>query len=679
MLDDAGQADWIDPDIAPNIANFRNSATLFPAFYTAPMCAPTRLSLLSGRSHVDYSMLWVCGSDAIYGIPNSDATIPQSLAKRGYTTSTFGKWHASVKDTKKAAKVLPIAAEFGADQKFDYHMIPGSVVADGYYRVHQKKGSINTADFNGSKGKIDTHKVDFTADKVIEKIRQYKNASQKKPFYLQYWLNAPHTPLQPAIRMFTDPAQKEEYKRYKNAVLNKTDKAFQKEYLARNARLLYEKLLAQADENIGRVLDELKKNDPYLQNTIIMITSDNGGLDKTRKPGNNYGNHDYKGRRLRGFKTDVFEGGIRQNLIVKMPGQMKGRVDETPLTVMDLFPTYLDLIDSPPYYSESDHFDGVSFKKRLVAPYEPVNRKSPIFTTFKVQNEHVKTTVGNDSTNWAIRKGRWKLVREVHAGCTPCLFDFSSGYNDESLSNNLADRFPEVVSQLKEEYIEWFLTSTQLAANPKRKSKGVRQSDHHIPGFKKDGPSELVRTYEFSGTSGKKYVELDNNYKFDVNRLDFSFTAKVKIDRFVPGKWQTIAMRKGTWMFRLNPQGRLQVVVFDKNGLMNTTTATHPLKTGVAHDVGFSLYSFKSLGTVVRIYARGTNKDTDGTNRLMYLARNETFKGLKSNNNTIFLGADPNSTQTPLLGTIESPRLYHSPLRATEMGYSQRWWGNRYD
>ena len=669
MLDDAGQADWIDPKIAPNIANFKKQATHFPAFYTSPMCAPTRISMLSGRSHADYSILWVCGSDAIYGIPNSDATIPQSLAKRGYSTDTIGKWHASVKDTKEAAKVFPPAIEYGPDQKFKNYVISQGVVGKGYYDP-----IINV---NGQAVRYKGHQTDIQGNQVVNRLNQLKNA-KSKPFYLQYWLNAPHSPHHPHPRMFSGAARVEYEKHLKNLKSsNSSLKRAANKYFADNKPMLYRKLLGQGDQNIGKVLNLIKNtNDPYLKNTIILITSDNGGTDKTRRPGNTYGNFDYRGRSLRGFKTDVFEGGIRQNLLVKMPGQTTPRIDHTPISVMDLFPTYLNLVGSSPTPKESNQFDGQSFSGRLVAPYKTFSRKKSLY--WPVKNEHVDVTEGYTKMSFAIRKGRWKLVSEPLDNCQPCLFDFQSGYNNENKANDLSEQYPQLVKELREDYIEWYLDTMQVKATPVAISSGVDRQWEVIPGFKKEGPGEVIRDYDFGAAPLKRHVRLANSIKFDVNRLDFSVSAKITLDKLTNHN-QVIAMRKGTWRFQVSPQGYLQVVTKNKNGQASVVQSNVRLTPGLSYDVAFSIYSFKSLNSVVKIFARDHGHDLDDEERLIQVARQETSKGLQSNNNTVYVGADPTTDQVSIYGLVEGLRLYHAPLKRGEMGYGQRWWGNNFD
>lgn len=671
MLDDAGQGDWINPSIAPNIANFKKQATHFPAFYTSPMCAPTRISMLSGRSHADYSILWVCGSNAIYGIPNSDATIPQSLAQRGYRTNTIGKWHASVKDTKAAAKVFPPAIEYGADQKFQNYIISQGVVNKGYWNP--------TVNNNGAPQALKGHQTDIQGDQTVNRLKQLSQ-NKSKPFYLQYWLNAPHSPHHPHPRVFKNTSQRREYERHL-ANLNSSDKTKKKsakQYFANNKPMLYRKLLTQADQNIGKVLNLIKNSkDPFLKNTIILITSDNGGTDKTRPVANPYGNIDYQGRNLRGFKTDVFEGGIRQNLLVKMPGQSKPRIDKTPLSVMDLFPTYLELAGSAPSPKEYKQFDGQSFAGRLIQPLQNFSRKKSLYWPFKVKNEHVDVTEGYTKMSFAIRRGRWKLVSEPLDDCTPCLFDFASGYNSESKTNDLSAKYPQLVKDLREDYIEWYLDTTQLPTGVNKQSSGVKKLRTIIDGFKDGGPGEVIRDYDFASSPSKRYVKLNNHIKFDVNRLDFTVSAKITPDRVDTA--QVIAMRKGTWRFEVSADGYLQVVTKNLGNKPTVVKSSARLTAGKSYDVAFTIYAFKSLNTVVKIYARDHGHDLDNEERLIQVARQETSKGLQSNYNTIYIGADPSASHTSFFGLVEDFRIYHAPLKRGEIGYGQRWWGNRFD
>ena len=671
MLDDAGQGDWLDPSIAPNLAKFKEKATLYPQFYTSPMCGPTRISMLSGRSHADYSMLWVCGSNALYGIPNSDSTIPQSLEGFGYKTATLGKWHASGGATTERIRQFPTAKEYLPGEKFEYYLESQGVVGKGYWHP--------TVDDNGRKKSFKGHQSDIISNQVISKLKDYRS-SQNKPFYLQYWLNAPHSPHHPHPRMFKNKKRQEEYLKHnsnrfsKDPVLRREAKRYFKE----NKSMLYSKLLQQADENIGKVLNFIATSkDPYIRNTVILITSDNGGTKDTRPTNEPYGNKDYRGRDLRGFKSQVFEGGIRQNLLVKMPGQNSGHTNNSVISVMDLFPTYIDLIGESVPSSVSKHFDGESFYSIMKSPREQFNRRKTLYWPFKTQNEHVSTTEGNDLMSWAIRKGRWKLIREPQDNCTPCLFDFVSGFNSERPQDDVKKKHPDLVKRLREDYLEWYLSTSQLALEPVE-STGVRIRDSKIPGFKKRGAQETVYDFDFTGKQKNPNVRLKNNIKFEVNRLDFTFSAKITIDKILPVS-QVIAMRKGTWRFEVNPQGQLQVVTKSKDGRQKTVRTNIKIRAGLSYDVAFSIYSFKSLDSVVRIFCRDHGDDIDNEERLFQVARAETWPGLKTNDNTIYLGADPSSNHWSLKGLIEQPRLYHVPLRRSEIGYGMRWWGNRFD
>ena len=686
LLDDAGQADYLNAKIAPKINELRQQATLFPYFYVTPMCTPTRMSYLSGRYPADHDIFWVCGSDALYGIPNTDATIPQSLAERGYTTGAFGKWHAGI-DQADVGQGPDVYNDFDIKNKFEYWVRSPGVTQSGYFNP--------VMNINGVEKKFDNeHLEDVTGNLIKDYILKLSQQTVKKPFYIQYWLNAAHSKHEASLRMISDPLFKTQYQKCVIDPVSSTDRAFCIDWKVTNKRRLYELLLSQGDENIGKVLALFKTTDPYLQNTVIMLTSDNGGTGETRLTSPAYGNKDYLGRDLRSFKTDVFEGGIRQNLLLKMPGQTSSRIDSSFIANIDLFPTMIDLVKSQPTTKETNQFDGQSFYQRLLDPNVSFARAKPFFWSFKVQNEiddvtEVRDEAGTlvefyDKMSFAVRKGPWKLVYAplLEHGCMPCLFDMQTGYSresngkDGSVSDDVAAKFPAVVEELREDYIEWLLSSTQLQVNVASKSTTAQVVSETIPGFKQ-GLTELVPNIQLPNVTGQDWVSLQNNHRFDVNRLDFTFSASITPQKFL-GKTQVIAMRAGTWIFQVNAQRQLQLITFDRLGQPTTVGTSEQLSVSLSYDVSFVIYAFKGANTVVRIYARDRGGDLNNEERLVNLVRAETSKGLQANKETIYIGAKPGMGLSSFVGGIEAVRIYKAPLRRSEVGYGMRSWGNKF-
>ena len=694
LLDDSGQGDWINKTLMPRVDELRQQSTLFPYFYVTPMCTPTRMSLLSGRYPIDYSIFWVCGSNAIYGIPNSDETVPQSLARRGYTTAHFGKWHAGVDLVGEDTSTLPgVFQEFAIKNKFENYVTGPSVTAGGYFNPIMFRNGVEIKATDGSNPYKGKHLEDVASDLTKAYILELSRATTKKPFYVQYWLNASHGPHQPAPRMITDAAFKLQYEK---CVLNSVAPGEAQEcaqWRTANKRKLYELLLTQADQNLAKILDLFKTDDPYLKNTVIIISSDNGGTHDTRL--GPYGNVDYLGRDLRAYKTDVFEGGIRQNLLVKMPGQTTSQVDTSLLSSLDFFPTLIELAKGTPTAKEKTQFDGQSFYPRLTSPKGPFERLKPLFWSFKVRNEDDGKTAYYDANgvlieeldqmSFAVRKGPWKLVYEplIDEGCRPCLFEIKDGYTresngrDGSVSNDVASSNPQVVAELRENYIEWLLLSTQLPVRPVSQGDRVVAQSEVLKGFTQE-TSETIYNFELANRNGLDWVSLQNNYRFDVNRLDFTFSAQITPKAFL-GKPQVIAMREGTWVFQINAERRLQLLTYSRSGEVSTNTVSEQLSLNQTYDVAFVIYAFKDANSVIRIYARDYGQDLDNVERLTRLLRAEVSPGLKSNNSTIYLGAKPNKGWASFVGTIAGARLYHAPLRKIEIGYGMRWWGNTFD
>ncbi len=681
MLDDAGQGDWLDPKLAPKIAQFKNKATLFTHFYVNPMCSPTRISMLSGHSHVDYSVLWVCGSNAVYGIPSEDKTFPEVLSEKGgYLTSTIGKWHSG-----SPSPELTKSADFSIAKKFSFYKESQGVVSNGYFNPQ--------VDENGTKKSYPgMHLTNVTAKNVIDRINYHQKNTPNKPFYIQHWLNAPHGPHlpDPAFIPNTDP--------FKTSYLNflaSNPGAVSHPFLKNNKRKLYEYLIKQADDRIGKVLDLINNsNDPYLKNTIIMITSDNGGTKDTRVVDGAYGNIDLTGpspRDLRGFKTDVYEGGIRQHLIVKYKNQQTRAINRSNLSLLDLYPTILELAGVTADASYGSRLQGKSFAQLIKAPTSTLVRNHPQYWAFKARGEHLpkdssgnEITQGFDKMSFAMRQGPWKLVVEPEmpdepAGshsCSPCLFYFENGYNRESAKDDIYASNKDQGLLMREMLREWYLSSTQMPIITEDLQGGVVKTEGSIPGFKKGGPREKTVSFTFPNTTSNRFSKLKFNYMFDVNRLDFTLSGSLKLS--VDGKTQIIASRPGTWILRVNSSNKLEVVTYDKKSVPTITTSPYPIAKNMTYDIGFHIYSFKSAPSIVKIFSRNANEELSNEDRLTLQIRKEVSDGLKSNNETIYIGAKP-GLGTSFSGQLQNVRLYHTPLRQADINYGMRRWGNIWD
>jgi len=301
LTDDLGYGDLScqgGKDIhTPNIDQLFNNGVRFSNFYAScTVCSPTRASLMTGR-YAD--MVGVPGlvrgnkSDNWGYLLPSAITLPEVLKKAGYQTAIIGKWNLGLESPN-----LP------NERGFDFFHGFLSDMMDDYY-THLREG-VNYMRMNGTEISPKGHATNIFSDWAIDYISE--KANEKEPFFLYLAYNAPHFPIQPPEEWLEKVKLREgniDEKRAKNIAL-----------------------IEHLDENIGRVIDALKKTGQY-ENTVIVFSSDNGGhLPSGASNGN-----------LRGGKQDFYEGGIKVPTCIVWNGVLKKGVDDKLTLTMDFFPT----------------------------------------------------------------------------------------------------------------------------------------------------------------------------------------------------------------------------------------------------------------------------------------------------------------------------------------------------
>jgi len=228
-----------------------------------------------------------------------DITIAELLQKQGYRTCLVNKWHLDGFDST----ATPM--DRGFDEFYGW-LIPEAASQNYYPSVRWRNREKYTIEANLN-GQHKDHNTDRSTDEAISFIER---TAQKQPFFLYLAYNAPHVPLDAKDRTL-----------YLNSGLPEVDQS-------------YAALVSHMDENIGRVLAKLKELG-LDKNTIVVFASDNGGataaeVKELKLNGN-----------LRGFKGELWEGGIRVPLMVRWPGHIKqGTVSDQPCYFPDFFPTF---------------------------------------------------------------------------------------------------------------------------------------------------------------------------------------------------------------------------------------------------------------------------------------------------------------------------------------------------
>lgn len=366
----------------PNIDRLAASGQLFTQAYAAsPVCSPTRAAIMTGKypSRVGITD-WIKGNDPknrrllgpqdLHELPLEEVTMAEAFKQQGYRTFFAGKWH------------LGDEGYFPEDQGFDFNLgghhmgqPPG-----GYYSPYK-----NPKLSDGPEG-------EYLTDRLTDESIRFIQDQKGQPFFVYLSYYTVHTPIQ-ANRTFIDRFQE------KRKTLPDTTNAKIPEHDA-TTRLYqtnadYASMVYALDQNVGRLIDSLESLN-LLDQTMIIFTSDNGGLSTLANP-NRVAPTSVKP--LRAGKGWCYEGGIRVPLIVRMPGNHTGEIHE-PVISMDFYPTALDFAGLPA--RPDQHKDGLSLLPLLKG--EGTLQRESLYWHYP--HYHGSGWSGGS----AIRVGDWKLV-----------------------------------------------------------------------------------------------------------------------------------------------------------------------------------------------------------------------------------------------------------------------------
>ena len=314
MADDMGwgQTGYYNHPVlkTPNLDGMAANGLRFDRFYAGgPVCSPTRATVLTGRTH-ERTGVMTHG----YALRRQEPTVAEGLAKAGYATGHFGKWHLN----GLRGPGVPVLED-------DPHS-PGEF---GFQEWLSVTNFFDRDPILSRQGKFEEFEGDsseIVVDEALKFIR--KNADAKKPFFTVIWYGTPHSPW----RADEDDA----------APFADLEKSSQEHYGE----------LVAMDRSIGTLRAGLK-DAGIADNTLFWFCSDNGGLPRITP--------DTVGG-LRGYKGSLYEGGLRVPGIVEWPAQItKARVTNVPACTMDIAPTLVDIVGLP-----SDTLlptlDGISLK-----------------------------------------------------------------------------------------------------------------------------------------------------------------------------------------------------------------------------------------------------------------------------------------------------------------------------
>ena len=446
LVDDLGWADvgcyGSDLYETPNIDKLAKQGMKFTNGYAAcTVCSPSRASILTGKYPARLHLTdWIEGYNKPYAkllppewtkfLPTAEVTVAEILKKQGYATASIGKWHLG-----DDIKYYPEHQGFDINIAGTYQGQPPKYFSP--YNIPRLK--------NGAPGEFLTERL---TDEALKFIKEKKNS----PFFLYMPYFAVHTPLQ---------AKEEDIKAYKAKI----------KPAANHQNPVYAAMVKSVDESVGRIIALLAEQ-KLSENTLVIFTSDNGGLVR----GQNYQkNRITSNAPLRAGKGSSYEGGIRVPTIAVWPGNIKANtVSEVPVIGTDLFPTFAEVagVNS----KNIGQMDGMSLMP-VLSGKSKLNREAIYW--------HYPHYHGEGATpHSAIRQGDWKLIHFYETGKKE-LYNLK---NDIGEKTELQDQEPKITAQLYNNLVNWRkkVGAQDPIVNPAYDNKREKQGGEREPRVVKD-------------------------------------------------------------------------------------------------------------------------------------------------------------------------------------------------
>ncbi len=433
FIDDMGWSDWscfgnLDAS-TPNIDQMAAEGISFEQFYVnSPICSPSRVAISTGQ----YPQRWGITSYLAYRKNNKERglqnwldpeapMLARSLKEAGYRTGHFGKWHmGGQRDVTEA----PPITDYGFDTSLtNFEGMGPKLLPLTMEPGWEKPGKI-WADAEILGGPVTwMQRSTITGGFVEEALAFMQQAvADKKPFYVNVWPDDVHSPFFPPVEKWGE-----------------------------TKRDLYLAVLEEMDRQFDPLFNYLRSNEKLRNNTLVLICSDNGP-----EPGAGCAGH------LKGYKTHLYEGGIRSPLIVWGPGLIAGgkagtRNEASIFAAIDLVPSLLNLAGAKT--PDGVTYDGEDLLETMLGNTE-ASREAPIF--FSRPPDRKNYYGFENLPDLAVRYGQWKLLCDYDGG-RPQLYNLEA---DPGEFRNMAADKPDISRELTQKTIDW-LQSVKKSAESK--------------------------------------------------------------------------------------------------------------------------------------------------------------------------------------------------------------------
>jgi arylsulfatase A len=424
LVDDLG---WMDLSCqgsdyfrTPNIDRLATQGMRFTDAYAAcAVCSPTRAAVMTGRwpgrvgvtdwirarfqrgnqptpdkTRTEYvggnNRKLLCPPNP-YWMEHEEVTIAELLKPKGYVSCHIGKWH------------LGDPAWYPRRQGFDLNIAGCDIGQPPSYfdpYIHPR--------YNFDKQMMSRKNGEFLTHREGHEAKQFIEQNRSKPFFLSYCPYAVHTPIQ--------------------AIEEVAAKYIRPDKSSNNAK--YAAMVESVDDAVGMIMDTLKETE-VAENTLVIFTSDNGGL---KGPTDN--------SPLRSGKGYAYEGGIRVPLIVRWPGKITpGNISNEPVSSVDFLPSISEAAGCK--IPDKLQIDGTSLVSLWNSDRNQSLNRDALYWHFP----HYRHSPGPYSI---IRSGNWKLIKWYEGGFE--LYNLKSDLSEKNdLAASMASKVKELNRQLTSE------------------------------------------------------------------------------------------------------------------------------------------------------------------------------------------------------------------------------------
>jgi len=397
----------------PNLDKLASEGMKFTeAYAAAPVCSPYRAALITGQYPARVGITDYLRPNDAKHLSTDYVTIAEALRRGGYATGIIGKWHLTGYANHGAKEFSPDLHGFDEVIVSENRGIGGGSYFHPYHFNREIKKRLPGREYL----------VDRCNLEAVEFIERHKDG----PFFLYLSHYAVHTRLLGKDELVAKYEKKPGAGKGNRASRNNPHLAAQ---------------LESIDEGVGMIVDKLDELS-LAKNSVLIFTGDNGGEDRVTS-----------NAPLRAGKSTLYEGGIREPLVVRWPGVVKqGSVCKTPTSNIDFYPTFLQVARCR--MSPSQHFDGVSILPLLKNPKAELGRDT-FYWHYPLEKPHFlggrSAGAIRQTSASSVEPGNFKLIEFFDTGEVE-LYNLANDIGEE---HNLAAELPDKVRELQKRLAKW--------------------------------------------------------------------------------------------------------------------------------------------------------------------------------------------------------------------------------